>query len=64
MGLHHDWLPADDESNISPRKYYLPKPHEIYPLAEKLRMQRKEKYDIRPNENTLCRVPVRRRSFE
>jgi hypothetical protein len=61
--LHHDWLPADDEANLTRCKYYLPKPDEIYRLAAQLREQREQ---LEPPGLSNCPVfvPVRRRSFE
>jgi hypothetical protein len=35
--LHHDWLPPDDEDNLSRRKMYLPRPNEILEMTQLIR---------------------------
>jgi hypothetical protein len=61
--LHHDWLPWYDEANQVQRKYYLPKPHEIYEIARQLREQRTMLNDTSPGQNSYVVVPVRKRPF-
>lgn len=60
-GKHHEWLPADDEANLTLSPYYVPTIEEIYAKAAELRAQRTAG-DHEPNLD--ANAPPRRRSFE
>lgn len=60
---HHDWLPADDDANLTRSPYYVPTVEEIYAEAARLRAQRTGS-DEQCEPNLDAHAPPRRRPFQ